>query len=129
MIDKIVIKLTTSEEDRTPERAEKNGAGPGFAYAPGFAIAVRGMQKQARKHTANSKWGWCTVDVTARILTTEGGLYEGRDSLGECSYESAEDFIANSMYYWDMVKTATEEALKKYNDARANQAIAAKSMS
>jgi len=86
------IELTTQLEDRTPEEA-------GVGYAEGFADAVHGVEDKAE-----SDWGWCTVVVT---VTTDKGT--GTTYLGECSYESAIDFIKTSGYFADMVEEALAE--------------------
>ncbi len=103
---KVTIKVTAVKEEMTPERAEKTQK-----YAEGFAKSVRGQMADARKLNPRSRWGWCTVDVTATVQTEDGTVGEGRDSLGQCSYTSDLDFVLNSGYYEDMVATATAGAM------------------
>jgi hypothetical protein len=50
-------------------------------------------------------WAWCTVAVTVSDGDAEGVAY-----LGGCSYADAEDFMANSGYFSDML----DEALLEY---------------
>lgn len=88
------IEVFAEADDITPERAEKL-----YGFAPGFAVAVREVKKRAK-----GKWGWCTAVV--RVKTDNG---EAEDSLGGCSYESDVDFIQNSGYFTDMVKTCLKE--------------------
>lgn len=51
---------------------------------------------------AGNEWAWCTVFVTARW-----GDFEGRDSLGCCSYESRDDFERGG-YFEDMKAVALD---------------------
>lgn len=82
------IELDTLPEDMSPKRAEKQ-----FGYTSGFADAVQSMMKRAK-----GRWGWCT----ARVTVTIGGR-SAVDYLGQCSYESEQDFVSNSGYFMDMV--------------------------
>lgn len=105
---KIEIYLDALAEERTPEAAEKKER-----YAPGFADAVRGQIKKAKAIKPGSKWGWCTVKLTA-MATPQDGVQAFEDAyLGECSYESADDFAKNSGYYPSMVREAVEKVLKR----------------
>ena len=97
MSTKITITIDTQPEDETPERSEKR-----TGSAPGYAKAVREVQK-----TAEGRWGWCTV-----VITAKGGGKEGRAYLGNCSYRNAEDF-ANGGYLPQMVEEAIEDMLPK----------------
>ena len=85
------IELFAEPEDVSPEHVEE--------ASEGFAAAVREVMGDAV-----DPWGWCTVIV--RVTTPDG---VGEDTLGECSYTSALDFIQNSGYFLDMVKDALEE--------------------
>jgi hypothetical protein len=86
------ITLNTLPEDLTPEEA-------GVGYAEGFADAVHDVEDKAE-----GDWGWCTVELT--VTTSKGSA---TTYLGECSYESAIDFIQTSGYFADMVKDALAE--------------------
>ncbi|MFA5767373.1 MAG: hypothetical protein WC919_05600, partial [Candidatus Paceibacterota bacterium] len=94
-------------EDETPEHSEKS-----TRSAPGYAKAVREVMK-----TAEGRWGWCTVKITALVCKAVGsefgGKQEGTSYLGNCSYKSAQDFIKSSGYFQQMVDEAVAEAVAK----------------
>jgi hypothetical protein len=92
MATKITITIEAQKEDETPEHSEK-----ATGSAPGYAKAVRETMKKAE-----GLWGWCIVKVTVK---DKGATY-----LGNCSYENAEDFIAHSGYFEQMVNEAVEDA-------------------
>jgi hypothetical protein len=104
MATKIVITLDTEKENETPEHSEKV-----THSAPGYAKAVREIMK-----TAEGRWGWCTVRVTAKVGKSEATSY-----LGNCSYKNAEDFIAEGGYFEQMAREAVEEASEKEKVAKA----------
>lgn len=90
---KIEISIETLPEDITPEEAfEDSGVDQGTIDEINDRLASGDM------------WAWCTVKVTASY----NGI-EGTDYLGGCSYKDEDDFILNSGYYKDMVKSATAE--------------------
>ena len=101
MATKIVITIDTMAEDETPEHSEKV-----TKSAPGYAQGVRKMLK-----TAEGRWGWCIVRVTAKA-TDPGGEKAGIAYLGNCSYKNAEDFASNSGYLRQMVEEAIQEMAK-----------------
>jgi hypothetical protein len=94
--NKVTITIEALAEDETPEHSERV-----THSMEGYAKAVRENMK-----TAQGRWGWCTVKVTATI-----GTVEGTDYLGNCSYKSSEDFILNSGYFGQMVDAAVGEAM------------------
>jgi hypothetical protein len=54
-----------------------------------------------------NEWAWCMVEVVARWKG-----WEGRDTLGGCSYLSREDFCRDENgYYWPDMKAAALDAL------------------
>lgn len=58
-------------------------------------------------------WAWCQVRVVASYVDDDGNEYTGESSwLGDCSYESEQDFIKGG-YYDDMKKEAYEDLLSK----------------
>ncbi len=59
---------------------------------------VEGFRSMVEAH---GLWGWSCVRVTVSY-----GPLSGVDYLGGCSYESEEDFRADSMYFEDMCETA-----------------------
>jgi hypothetical protein len=97
-------------------RAEENGIGPEENYdIPGIKqsnrdakLFVDAVHEMTDKH---GLWGWCQVTVTVRL-----GPLKGESHMGDCSYESDEDFIQNSGYYEDMVGKAIAD-LQKSIDA------------
>lgn len=99
------VSLKPESEDCTPEQAEKQ-----HGYVEGFAASVRRMMKKDRL------WGWCCVKCTVTVFfQNEGKNYSviGEEYLGGCSYASEADFVLNSMYYDDMVRSCTKEAMGK----------------
>jgi len=61
-----------------------------------------------RKELAKgNEWAWCSVRVSARYMGERGDAY-----LGQCSYESKENFIAANDYYTSMVNEAVDELAK-----------------
>lgn len=57
-------------------------------------------------YEGGNDWAWCTVQVTA-----EWKGITGTDYLGQCSYNSEEDYKKNSGYYEDMKFTAYNELI------------------
>lgn len=103
-MNKITITISCQIEDESPEHSEK-----ATGSAPGYAEAVREQMK-----TAEGRWGWCSVLVKA---TAEKGTRsvdkEGRAYLGNCSYQSAEDFALHSGYLPQMIEEAIQDMLPK----------------
>lgn len=62
---------------------------------------------------SGNEWAWCCVEVVARW---EG--FEGRDTLGGCSYKSQADFEACS-YFTDMQSVALEDLKRQIKETRA----------
>jgi hypothetical protein len=52
-------------------------------------------------------WAWAWVEITASV-EVDGEVFEGRDSLGGCSYASEADFKKDA-YYADMQAQAMED--------------------
>jgi hypothetical protein len=99
---KIVITVAAEAEDITPERSERL-----HRFAAGFATAARAMMAKAKALDPKSRWGWCSIKVQATI----DGVDQGTEYLGGSSYLSEDDFVANSSYFDDMVKSAINEAV------------------
>jgi len=99
----ILIKLRTHKEDLTPEKAEQH-----HRYAPGFAECVRKTIRKAKARDNDSRWGWCTVEVRVTMITNDKKV-TGSAYLGECSYESEEDFVFSSGYFDDLVGEALDK--------------------
>jgi len=97
MATKLTITIETQPEDETPEQSEKR-----TRSADGYAKCVREQMK-----TAEGCWGWCVVKITAKNGSKTGTAY-----LGNCSYESAQNFIKTSGYFQQMVEEAVQETLK-----------------
>jgi hypothetical protein len=93
--NKLTVVIEALAEDETPEHSERV-----TGSAPGYAKAVREVMK-----TAEGRWGWCTVKIT--VLD---GKRVGTNYLGNCSYQSAQDFIKSSGYFQQMVDEAVAEA-------------------
>ncbi len=49
-------------------------------------------------------WGWCVV-----VVEVSFGPFKAEQSMGNCSYKSADDFKENSGYYMSMVEEALED--------------------
>jgi len=96
----VKIKVQAEREDQNLEEYCRRTGVVGD-----FKDAVKAMQKKSKR------WGWCSVKVTASLPGVPD--VEGVDYLGACSYASRQDFIDNSGYYQDMVKTATAELDKE----------------
>lgn len=94
----ITIKIIAEDEFESPESNRD--------FAPGFAQAVREVQKKAQ-----GKWGWCSVKVEASVKVG-GDTLIGTAHLGGCSYLSAEDFAAGG-YLPQMIEEAIDEVAKK----------------
>lgn len=85
----------------------------GNAMASGNADLNRAWEDQILADLLEGKtWSWCTIKVTLRWHD-----WEGTDYLGCCSYRSKADFIENSGYFPDMVKTASEELFTNIENA------------
>jgi hypothetical protein len=94
MATKLTIIMEALPEDETPEQSEKR-----TGSAEGYAKAVRDMMKKAE-----GRWGWCCVRIKATL-----GERTGTAFLGDCSYQSAEDFFDNSGYFPQMLEEAVGE--------------------
>ena len=70
---------------------------------------------------AGNEWAWCRVDVYA-----EWNGFQGRDSLGACSYRGEADFKAEGGYYEDMKERALDDLYAQVRSAlkRALPALA-----
>jgi len=68
-----------------------------------------------------NEWAWCRVDVYA-----EWNGFQGRDSLGACSYRDEDDFKAPGGYYEDMKERALDDLYAQVRSAldRALPALA-----
>ena len=88
----ISFRITPEPEFESPESAGDSE----------FAKSVNQLKK-----TCKSVWNWCQVVVSVRPRKTK--VYEGEQSLGQCSYKDKQDFIDNSGYYEDMIKDATAD--------------------
>ncbi len=88
----ISFRITTEPELESPESAGDSE----------FAKSVHQLKK-----TCKSVWNWCQVIISVRPRTTK--VYEGEQSLGQCSYKDRQDFIDNSGYYEDMIHGATDD--------------------
>lgn len=106
---KIRIVVKTLKEDTTPEEAEKTGG-----FTKGYAASVRKNIKNAKTLDPKSRWGWCTVKVSA-IVEIGGIALRGEDYLGACSHTSELDFVRNSGYFNDMVSRAISLAVESFN--------------
>jgi hypothetical protein len=91
-LDDISSTITTESEFESPESAGDKD----------FADAVRTLRS-----TCRSVWNWCQVVVCVRPRNTK--VYQGEQSLGQCSYKNKQDYIDNSGYYEDMIKEATDD--------------------
>jgi hypothetical protein len=100
--DRITISITAHEEHETPEESERT-----TGSAPGYAEAVREVASKA-----TGIWGWCVAVVEATAWDVDEKVGEGRATLGNCSYLSADDFATNSGYMPQMVEEAIKEALQ-----------------
>lgn len=58
-----------------------------------------------------NRWAWCDVKVTAYMHGLEGTAY-----LGQCSYESREDFVRCD-YYETLVNEAVDDLAKQLEKA------------
>ena len=94
-VDDVSVRLYAADEDRAPYEAMQPASS---AESEQFAQAVKSMKDQS------PVWGWCVV-----IVHVVWGPFEAKQYMGECSYESADDFKENSGYYDDMVKEALSE--------------------
>jgi hypothetical protein len=96
MATKFSLTVEALPEEETPEQSEKR-----TKSAPGYAKAVREVKK-----TAEGRWGWCVVKITANVKGKEGTAF-----LSNCSYKNAEDFVKTSGYFQQMVEEAVDEAV------------------
>lgn len=60
---------------------------------------VRTMQRE-------SVWGWCIVEVSCHYVVGATTIRGDSNYLGACSYHSFDDFMRNSGYALDMMRTA-----------------------
>jgi hypothetical protein len=98
-MNKIEITVEALEEDISPDEMEEN-------THEGFARAVYEVCEKAE-----GRWGWCTAQVSVRIVKNGLVIGQGQSHLGSCSYLSAADFIDNSGYFGSMVSDAIKEAV------------------
>jgi hypothetical protein len=61
-----------------------------------------------RQLDSGNLWAWCTVVVTAKMPIGDE-VFEGRDTLGCCSYRDTKDFVCEEGYYPDMRSEAKED--------------------
>jgi hypothetical protein len=80
-VSDVTFELKTEEEMEAPKKAD-------FGDEAG--------RIWDRLHFEGNKWAWCTVVVRA---TWNG--FVGEASLGECSYESEEDFLERAAPEYD----------------------------
>ena len=96
----IQIQLYAMDEDETPEESEVS-----TGSASGYAEAVEAVMRKAV-----GKWGWCVATVEVTLKDAEGKTGgRGYASLGNCSYQSAEDF-RKSGYLPQMISEAIDDA-------------------
>ena len=60
-----------------------------------------------------NEWAWCMAQVEVTDMDSDNENTES-DYLGACSYKSKADFIKNSGYYDDMVKTCIEQLNERF---------------
>lgn len=101
----VSFRITTEPEFESPESAGDKE----------FARAVNKL-----KSTCRSIWNWCQVIVNVRPRCTK--VFEGENSLGQCSYKNRQDFVQNSGYYEDMVKEAIID-LNRQIKKRTNELV------
>lgn len=73
---------------------------------------------------AGDQWAWCGVVVTASV-EVEGETFEGRDTLGSCSYSNAAEFMAGGYWEdmldqaWSNLRLVLAEAVKRGHAAQS----------
>lgn len=95
--------LTAEEVTFTIEAQEEDIPVRGNASAIDETIDRETEDKILADLEAGNPWAWCHVVVTARWRG-----FEGRDSLGCCSYASVEDFKSPDGYWPGMKVIALE---------------------
>jgi len=101
---KLVIVVDNVKEHETPEQSERR-----TSSCEGYAEAVRKVMKIAK-----GGWGWCTATVTAQLKDRNRVVDEETSYLGNCSYISSYDFVANSGYFNQMVSDALRDLAKRH---------------
>lgn len=101
---KISIKALDEDTDPRSSYAVPGIISPDSEDADRFVEAVEEM---VDKH---GLWGWCMVEVTARLANTKGTAH-----LGGCSYEDEEDFKKGG-YYEQMVEEAIAELQQQIDE-------------
>ena len=81
-------------------------------YLPEIAA---GFKRMKQKHPL---WGWCEVEVNARI-----GNFQASADLSACSYKNEEDFKQEGGYFNDLKNEALADL--EQNICKAEETIAA----
>lgn len=90
------ITLKAYEDDVSPARIAKI-----HGYPADFVKSVKEVQKKAE-----FPWGWCTVMLSAEYRVNDEAIQVSSQTLSGSSYLNAADFVVNSDYFDDMLKTA-----------------------
>jgi hypothetical protein len=72
-----------------------------------------------RELSKRTVWGWCCIDVTARL---EGTNLYASEILGGCAYESEVDF-RNDPYFADMLASVVESLKTQLAKLKAMEVI------
>lgn len=91
--------VTTDEDDHAPDQD----------FDPECLKVIKKRMKEG------SIWAWCTIVVRAH-WNAQRNLCTGTATLGGCSYESEEDFRANSGYFEQMCDEALADLQENMED-------------
>jgi len=98
-------RLTEREVEISLECLPETTAIEGNVLASGDDALDHAAERDVRERLMDGNdWAWCAVRITAAWKQFTGKAY-----LCCCSYESEEDFKAQSGYYLDMVQEALDE--------------------
>ena len=97
------ITLKAYEDDVSPARIAKI-----HGYPAGFVKSVKEVQKKS-----DGQWGWCTAMLTAEYRVNDEVVHVASQTVSGSSYLNAADFVVNSDYFDDMLKTVVAELKAK----------------
>lgn len=95
--------------------AHPNRCVRGNFIASGDSAWDNEAENQVIKELADGNiWAWCCVEVKVSTIAKQT-LCSASSYLSGCNYHDKTDFIANSMYYEDMVAEAIESLSQTVN--------------